>query len=110
MITRHAQDVIPPGAKHDNARPYFEHLPDVLDNAVYVGSSQAAYAATDRRWEVYTPLPGNKFVLTVVGTSPENPNGEVVSVYVIGEITMGNRMNKIDPITGHPYLAKRQRE
>src|SRR5665811_238247 len=32
VVTPHTHNVMPPRAKHDNARPYFEHLSEVLDN------------------------------------------------------------------------------
>ncbi|MGB3330669.1 MAG: hypothetical protein WBA46_17035 [Thermomicrobiales bacterium] len=109
VITDHARDVLPDRAKHDNARPYVEHLDEAMANAKYFGPSQATFAASDRRWELYTALPDGKYVLTIVGTSLANPDGEIVTVYVVGGVTMQNRLKINDRGTGEPYLHERKK-
>jgi hypothetical protein len=71
-------------------------LSDVLGQASHMTESRAIFPADERRWEVYAPLPNGGSVLTITGTSPTAPTGEIVSVYVISPGTMANRLKRTD--------------
>lgn len=88
--------------KHFSAKLYFDDLERWLDEWEYQGLSPANKTPKGQTsWEVYSPVEGGFYLLTIITKQHDTGEHEIASSYLVGRATIENRVKQ-------GYLVRRK--